>query len=69
MKTKWRGWATESQPRRALFAAMLVVVAALSVIMTFGTIEGGGLTSPWLWSGLALVPVLLWMVYVLGFEK
>lgn len=63
------GWATESPRRRALFGPMLVVLATLSAITVLGTIEGGGLTSPWLWSGLLLLPVLLGMVYVLGFGK
>jgi hypothetical protein len=52
-----------------MFVAALLVLAVLAVITVVGTIEGGGLFSPWLWSGLVLVPILLWLVSRVGLSK
>jgi hypothetical protein len=41
--------------------AKYVVVVVISVTAVVGTIRGDGFWSPWLLTGLALVPVLLWL--------
>lgn len=69
MSQRWRGWNDESTRRKAQFVALWVVVAAVSIIIVAGTLAGDGLESPWVWSGLALVPVLLWLVSLTGFNR
>lgn len=69
MKPKWRGWTEEGTRRRGLFVATFVVLAALAVVAVVGTITGDGLASAWLWIGLVLVPVLLWLVREAGLSK
>lgn len=69
MSDKWRGWESESRQRRVLFVATAIVVAVLAVSMVVGTVEGAGFESIWLWLGLALVPILLWLVEWLGWHK
>ena len=62
MSDRWRSWVDETAERRLYFVSALVVVVAVAVTMIVGTFGGGGLTDPALWIGLALVPVLLWLV-------
>ena len=69
MAEQWQGWVQESVPRRWMFALTLPLLAALAAISIIGTMEGGGLSSPWLWSGLLLVPILLWLVSRVGLNR
>jgi fatty acid desaturase len=69
MARQWRGWSEKSPSRRRLFIATIGVVVALAVIAVVGTLDGRGLDSPWLWSGLVLVPVLLGLVARAGLNK
>ena len=62
MSDRWRGWVNETAERRLYFVSALVAVVAVAVTMIVGTFGGGGLTDAALWIGLALVPVLLWLV-------
>ena len=49
--------------------AALAVVAILGVVVVVGTLRGDGFASVWLWIGLALVPVLLWLVRAAGLSR
>ena len=59
---RWKGWGEEPRQRRRDFVASLGVLAAITLAAVAGTIRGEGLADPLLWLGLALVPVLLYLV-------
>ncbi len=70
MVERWKGWDDEPPRRRAFAVASYLVVAVLAVIVVGGTLfSDGGATSPWLWIGLALVPILLWLVRAAGLHR
>ena len=69
MGEKWRGWEAEEGPRRAYFVATAIVLGGRAVSAVVGTVEGRGFDSAWLWVGLALVPVVLWLVARAGLHK
>ena len=68
-QNRWRGWAEEATPRRVLFVLTVAVLGAIAVVSLIGTLRGDGLASPWLWAGLLLVPLLLWLVSRVGLGR